>query len=525
MNPRSKSGLVALVIAVGLIWTLPAASVGKGLDLRKTGEALRELGTVVQQTVSDTEAALRAARERTEAALRKTKRELAERQARLRQAGHAARATASDPARQPPLHGATPHGQGGVAVVDVNPSNERPLGASANGSDSGEDAIVGRARGEQTAGGTYNGHITIASLFGNELAGVNTGQGETKNGPLQPIQTGVLDPLCNSTGQQVCLSVLTANSTTTASGSDNDFALARASVLGLGVGAAESRGTITTDANCQTSTGSARTANVTAGTGAVAQVANSTSSSKSCRGQAPQTANTSMVIGLGGVQLPLPAAGCDNGTADTVAGLPGVLPIVCNADEIAGAAAVREALDVFVLQVGSTSLAKETTAASESLSVAPKGPETAGGPACSDGVDNDGDRKIDAADPGCHSDNDANNPGSFVPSDNDETDRTTTGPRDDDEDEDTTPDDGDDGGGGRPECSDRVDNDGDGAIDDRDPGCDSPSDDSEDDGKPGLSAGSLPFTGSDVVGLGFAGLLLLAGGLLLRRREGAHGGW
>ena len=35
-------------------------------------------------------------------------------------------------------------------------------------------------------------------------------------------------------------------------------------------------------------------------------------------------------------------------------------------------------------------------------------------------------------------------------------------------------------------------------------------------------AGELPFTGADVVGLALAGLLMLAGGLLLRRREDAH---
>jgi len=34
---------------------------------------------------------------------------------------------------------------------------------------------------------------------------------------------------------------------------------------------------------------------------------------------------------------------------------------------------------------------------------------------------------------------------------------------------------------------------------------------------------SLPFTGANVVGLALAGLLMLAGGLLLRRREDAFG--
>jgi LPXTG-motif cell wall-anchored protein len=236
-----------------------------------------------------------------------------------------------------------------------------------------------------------------------------------------------------------------------------------------------------------------------------------------------------MVIGLGGTQVPIPAAGCANGTPDTVTGIPAVLPIVCNADDIAGAAAVREALDVFVLQVGGTSLAKETTAASESVSVAP--PAREAGPQCSDTIDNDGDGLIDAADPGCHSDNDATNTASYNPNDNDETDSG-----------------GGTGGSGNPsskkQCNDNKDNDGDGLVDADDPGCHTgnnlnnpfnPSDNDESNGNGNggngggggnaptggnnANASTLPFTGTDVVGLALAGLLMLAGGLLMRRRE------
>ena len=83
---------------------------------------------------------------------------------------------------------------------------------------------------------------------------------------------------------------------------------------------------------------------------------------------------------------------------------------------------------------------------------------------------------------------------------------------------------GDDGGGGgATECSDGVDNDGDGKIDfGNDPGCASADDDSEDDAV-SLGGKELPFTGTDVVVLGLAGLLLLASGIALRgpsrRRE------
>jgi hypothetical protein len=79
-------------------------------------------------------------------------------------------------------------------------------------------------------------------------------------------------------------------------------------------------------------------------------------------------------------------------------------------------------------------------------------------PQCRDGIDNDGDGKIDFPnDPGCDS-----------PDDNSETD----GP--------PTP-----GGNGPPQCSDELDNDGDGRTDfPNDPGCESPQDDNEVDGPP-----------------------------------------
>jgi LPXTG-motif cell wall-anchored protein len=508
-----------------MIWLLPAASLGRSVD-SALKDATQKLGQSVAQTVAPVQESLRTTSAQTKAMLEKARRAAAEKAA-------ATRATAADPSRQPPLHGSNPHGQGGVAVVDLNPSAERPLGANPDGSDSGpEDVVVGRARGEQAADGSFHGHITILSLFGNELSGVDTRPGESKNGPLQPVQEGILDPLCNATSNQICLSVLTANSQTTETGSRNDFAVARAQILGLGAGAAEAGGTIGQTKDCQTSVGASRTANVTSSAGPVAAVANSGATSNSCRGQAPQTSRTSQVIGLGNVAVPLPAAGCANDTPDTVVDIPIVARLVCNADDVAGAAVVRDALDVFVLNVSGSSLARESTASSEAVSVAPKGPETTG-PQCSDNVDNDGDGKADGADPGCHSDGNPNNPASFVPSDNDETDSPTTGQGD--------PEPGEDGG---PECSDNKDNDGDGKVDEDDPGCHSdgnpnnpasynPDDDDESDGAGAPDAGagdagnvpddSLPFTGANVVGLALAGLLMLAGGLLLRRREDAFG--
>ena len=572
MTRSAYVGLTALVCAAATIWLLPSASLGSEAELERVNSALKDtrerLGAAVEQAVAPVAGALQSTGAKTKAALQKTKRAAA-------QAGdRATRATATDPARQPPMHGTNPHGQGGVAVVDLNPSNERPLGANPNGSDSGpEEVVVGRARGEQTAAGTYRGHITILALFGNEVAGVDSAEGETKNGPLQPVQTGILDPLCTATGNQVCLSVLTANSTTTANGSQNDFAVARAQALGLGVGAAESGGSINETANCQSAIGTGRTANVVTAGGQVAAAANSAVGSQSCRGQAPTTSSQSQVIQLGGTGIAIPAAGCADGTPDTVVDIPLLARIVCNAEEIAGAAVVREALDVFALNVGTNSLAKETTAASEALTVAPAGPETSG-PQCSDKVDNDGDGVVDAADPGCHTDGNANNPDSYNPNDNSEADsRPTAGSggedgaaecsdnRDNDGDgrvderdpgchsdgnannpASYNPDDdsesdggGGGGGGGGAQCADGRDNDGDGVIDSADPGCHTdgnannpdsydPTDNSEGEGAGTFNESGLPLTGSNVVGLALAGLLLLAGGLLLRRREEARTG-
>jgi LPXTG-motif cell wall-anchored protein len=521
---RKKLGAFALVIGSLIIFALPAGSVGStSAELKAAREALVKAG---QQLQAGLESTVQKTGDATAGLVNKTKSGL------KKATTSKTRATATDPPTQPPTHGDNPHGQGSVAVVDINPSSERPLAADPDGGDSGEDVVVGRARGERNADGTYHGHISGVGLFGNDVIPVDTAQGETKDGPLQSLQQNVLDPLCTNTSQQVCLTVLRMHSETTANGSTNDFAIARASLLGLGVGAADSQGVIATQQPCQAAGGAANTANVSSSAGtAVAQVARSSSTSRSCRGAAPVVTNTSEVIGLGGVGVPLPAAGCANGTPDTQTGLPGLLPIICYAEELVGNnAAVREALDVFALQIGTNSLLKETTAAAESLSIAPEA-----GAQCQDGVDNDGDGVIDAADPGCHTDNDATNAASYDPTDNDETDRrASTG---------GSGDEGADDGGDDAQCADGRDNDGDGRIDEDDPGCHegnninnpyNPDDDSEGsdgggagaggggDGSGDLDAGALPFTGTDVIGIALAGLLVLAGGLLLRRREDMH---
>ncbi|MBW3609553.1 MAG: hypothetical protein KY463_14675 [Actinobacteria bacterium] len=469
---RKTLGAFALLMGSLVIVALPGGALGSSDELREAREALER---TAQQLQAGLESTVGKTGDATGKVVNKTKQATTGKQ----------RATATDPPTQPPLHGDNPHGQGTVGVVDVDPSAERPLAADPDGGDSGEEVVVGRARGEKNADGTYHGHITVLGLFGNDVIPVDTAPGESKSGPLQPLQESVLDPLCTNTNQQVCLSALTANSVTTENGSTNDFALARASLLGLGIGAADSQGAIAQDTQCQSAGGAANAATVSTSGGTVAEVARSTSTSKSCRDGTVQVQNTSSVIGLGGTGVPLPAAGCANGTPDTQAGLPGLLPIICNAEEIAGAAAVREALSVFALQVGTNSLLKETTAASESLTVAPEAAAQ-----CSDGIDNDGDGLIDAADPGCHTDGDPNNPASYDPNDDDE---TNPAPRDEG------------GTAGEDEAEERDD--------DSEPAAGGGG------GPAAVDSGALPFTGADIIGIAMAGLLVLAGGLLMRRRE------
>jgi hypothetical protein len=448
----------------------------------------------------------------------------------------------ADPAEtKPPLHGTNPHGQGTAAVVDLAPNSARPFTVDETGSADDEDIVVGRSRGEQRADGTYHGHVTVAALFGNEIiAGADTEAGDA---PVdQAIADSLLDGLCTAT--TICIDVARVRSNTSTTGSFNSFTLAGlalggavpipgvpAGVPSLRLGAAESVGNIVSDGTCQTANGASQVVDLAAGT-AVAEVAESSSQSRACQGSAPTQTNTSRVVELGGAGVPLPAAGCADGTPDTVTGLPLLLPVICNADDASSTTpagnqasapyGVRNALDVYVLAVpGVSALAQVSTAQSESRAVAPgtvttpttttpttttpttttptttttTTPTTTTPGTGTDTTPGAADDGGDAGDDGAGGD-DSGNEGA-----------------------------GDDGAGdGTPECSDGVDNDGDGEIDfGNDPDCTSAEDDSEASNAVNLGGNELPFTGTDVVVLGLAGSLLLAAGLTLRgparRRE------
>ncbi len=366
---RSISGVVSLVAAGITLLALPVASSGQNL--------VDQLVKNVTNTVQSVPPALQPQKQAAPSVQRRGP------------------TPGSPGGYTPPLHGTNPHGQGTVLAVDLSPSGQRPLAGDPTGAgdqpQNREEVVIGRARGEKDANG-YHGHITIISLFGNELLGVDTRPGQTGKGPVESVQT-VLNSIC--TGSQVCLTALKANSTTTGNSSTNSFAVATASVGGQGgvtTGVAESNGNISEDSNCQVSHGDSRVFNATIGGTQAATVGPTSSDTRACRDGTRTQKNESRVIGLGGQNVPLPAAGCGNGTPDTVTGIPTIAPIVCNADDTTGQAAdtygVREALTVFALDTGTTALLRTAAAGAESLAKAPAGP---GGPGGLRGADDDDD--------------------------------------------------------------------------------------------------------------------------------------
>lgn len=486
-----RIALLTLAAAFAVLGVLPAMGGAVGEIDQATGEAKQSAQQAQQGTQQVTQAV--------EQTVQKVTGEVQQSTEKARQGVSGAvsgqtrqQAPAGDPQLQPPLNGTNPHGQGGVAAVDVDPDPARPQGSDTAGSDTGEEAVVGRSRGEQQADGSYHGRITILALFGQEVVGVETNPGETQAGPLDAIQQAVLDPLCDGSAQQVCLEVLTADSATTQNGSMNRFAVARAQIGGpeaITVGAAESQGNISDDGTCQTSTGSSSVADANVG-GTTADALQSESSTQACNdGRGTTTQSDSRVIRVGQSGVPLPAPGCEAGEETLIELV--LVNIVCNATDTGANFSVREALDVFVLPTpGGASLARLSTAEAESLAVAP--PVVAPAPAPTPEpapLDDDAEVRGDVGD-----------------------DAEVRGDR------------GDDGAGavvpaaaGDPECSDGIDNDGDGQVDfPNDPQCESAQDDSESGGA--AREASLPFSGANVLGLALAGLLALAGGLLLRRR-------
>jgi hypothetical protein len=279
------------------------------------------------------------------------------------------------PTYTPPLHGTNPHGQGTDAVVDLTPGTSNPY--SSDPSQSGEEVVVGDSRGDQGTSG-YHGSVTLAYLFGQPIVQVTTNPGESKDGPLQPLQDG-LDQLCSQSNDQLCLTVLGMHSSTTSNSSTNSFEAAGAHIggpTGVNADVLTSNGNISDDGTCQTAHGDSSAADANVGP-VTADALQGSSTSTACSSGSQSVDQHSTVVNLGGTGIPIPAAGCDNGTANTnFAALAPLLATVCNADDSNSSQTgapygVREALTLFALITGDTAVLKATTAGPESHAVAP----------------------------------------------------------------------------------------------------------------------------------------------------------
>jgi hypothetical protein len=281
------------------------------------------------------------------------------------------------PTYTPPLHGSNPHGQGTDAVVDLTPGTSNPY--SSDPSESGEEVIVGDSRGEQGDSG-YQGSVTLAYLFGQPVVQVTSNPGESNDGPLQPLQTQLLDQICDGSDGQVCLTVLGMHSSTTSNSSTNSFQVLGADLGGQGGISADvlsSNGNISDDGTCQTSHGDSNVASVSAGGNPVVDALQGSSTSTACNDGSQSVDQSSTTLKLGGNDVPIPDEGCPSGSANTnFDALSPLAATVCNADDTNSSQTgapygVREALTVFALITGDTAVLKATTAGPESHAVAP----------------------------------------------------------------------------------------------------------------------------------------------------------
>jgi hypothetical protein len=293
------------------------------------------------------------------------------------------------PSYQPPLHGTEPHGQGTDAVVDLTPGTSAPIAGDPSNGD--EELIVGDSRGQQNSDGTYHGRTTLIYLLGTPIVQVTSDPGQSNDGPFQPIQDG-LDQLCSASNNQLCLTVLGMHSSSTANGSSNSFEALGAHIggpNGINADVLTSNGNISSDGTTQTAHGDSGVAKANVGPLTLDALEGTSDSSASSGGSSVNQDST--VLNIGGTGLPIPAAGCDNGTANTnFTPLSPLLSAVCNADDTNGSQTgspygVREALTLFALVTGNSSLLKVGTAGPESHAVAPgstttpPGGETPGG--------------------------------------------------------------------------------------------------------------------------------------------------
>jgi hypothetical protein len=174
------------------------------------------------------------------------------------------------------------------------------------------------------------------------------------------------------------------HSSSNGNSSTNSFEAAGAHIggpTGINADALTSNGNISSDGSCQTAHGDSGVAKANVGP-LTADALEGNSNSSACSSGSNTVHQDSTVVNLAGTGLPLPAAGCADGTANTnFTALSPLLATVCGADDTNGSQTgapygVRDALDLFALITGNSSLLKVSTAGPESHAVAPAGSTT-----------------------------------------------------------------------------------------------------------------------------------------------------
>jgi hypothetical protein len=304
----------------------------------------------------------------------------------------------------PPAHGTNPHGQGTVGVLDESLFSPDPEALPYPYEEGGasEAIVIGRSRGEQNPDGTYHGHVSILTLFGNEvLEGADTNEGETEGGPVTDLNDA-LDEICAEAPILLCLEILDVDSETDENDSENSFELVSAGVglnedLFLFVGGGSSSGEIREEGGCQTATGESTVGSLEIPTFELA-AGSSESSSTACNEGSTTQENESNALFFD-LRLLEPLefnADCENGVPDTPFVEILFVAAICNADDSSNTGGtqldhpygVREAFTLFVVDFldlmgedgGAETLGvpvvipilfKTTLAAAESFAVAP----------------------------------------------------------------------------------------------------------------------------------------------------------
>jgi hypothetical protein len=230
----------------------------------------------------------------------------------------------------------TPHAQGTVAKVDL----EAPEGTDDGGLLDTEEVVIGRSGAQQNADGSYEGGVTLVSLFDQLILGIDTDTGETIATRFQPVHD-LLSAVCEGSGNNICLTLLGADSSTDGSGSSSSFGVATADIgqgeQSISAGVGESDAALRDDGICQTASASSTVARADVAGQLNGTILHSETGSAACQGAAGSQTGDSSVAELNGNTLPLPG-GCSD-SLNSGFGVLSLVEVSCRNSEGSGGAA------------------------------------------------------------------------------------------------------------------------------------------------------------------------------------------